>query len=397
MDYPLHAVVAGHICLDIILDMSNFPAGSFQEAFQPGRLIQVGAAGMCTGGPVSNTGLALHRLGIPTQLIGKIGKDAFGEMVLDIVASFDPGLAANFLTDLHASTSYSVIISPPSIDRLILHNPGANHTFNPYDVDYARLAQSDSALFHFGYPPVMRAMYAQDGRGLVELFKKAKNTGMTTSLDMCYPEPASEGGQVAWRTILKATLPYVDIFLPSIDELLLMLHPASFKGLMSRGPLLPQVTPGLLHDLGDELLDMGVCLVMVKLGERGLYLRTAGKTRFEKMGRACPSNLAAWAGRELWAPCFQVQVAGTTGAGDATIAGFLATLLRDRNPEEAITNAVAVGACNVEASDALSGLRSWDETIQRIDSGWERLPLKLDDPDWEWEAGDQLWHRVAND
>ena len=352
---------------------------------------------MYTGGPVSNTGLALHRLGVPTRLIGKVGKDAFGEMVRSIVASFDPGLAAGLLTDPEASTSYSVIVSPPSVDRLILHNPGANHTFNPCDVDYTSLAQTESALFHFGYPPVIRGMYAHHGQGLVELFRLAKNTGVTTSLDMCYPEPASEGGQAGWQAILKATLPHVDIFLPSIEELLLMLHPATFEGLIHQGPVLVQVTPGMLHDLGDELLSMGVCIAVVKLGERGLYLRTAGKSRFERMGRACPSNLPAWIGRELWAPCFRVQVAGTTGSGDTTIAGFLAALLRDRNPEEAVTVAVAVGACNVEAPDALSGLRSWDDTVQRIGSGWDRLSLELDDPDWEWDAGSQLWRKPAND
>ncbi len=51
----------------------------------------------------------------------------------------------------------------------------------------------------------------------------------------------------------------------------------------------------------------------------------------------------------MWAPCFDVEVVGTTGSGDATIAGFLSALLRDASPEEAMTMAVAVGACNVEA------------------------------------------------
>jgi len=65
-------------------------------------------------------------------------------------------------------------------------------------------------------------------------------------------------------------------------------------------------------------------------------------------------------------------VIGTTGAGDATIAGFLAALLRDLPPDEAMNAALAVGACNVEAADALSGIRSWCETLQRINAGWAR-------------------------
>ena len=61
---------------------------------------------------------------------------------------------------------------------------------------------------------------------------------------------------------------------------------------------------------------------------------------------------------------------GTTGAGDATIAGFLTALLRDVPPERALAIAAAVGACNVEAADAVSGVRSWEETLARIDAGW---------------------------
>ena len=80
------------------------------------------------------------------------------------------------------------------------------------------------------------------------------------------------------------------------------------------------------------------------------------------MDRARPTDIAAWADRELWAPCFQADVVGTAGSGDATIAGFLSALLRDMPPEDAVNAAVAVGACNVEAADTLSGVRPWNET-----------------------------------
>ncbi|MGC8782667.1 MAG: PfkB family carbohydrate kinase, partial [Anaerolineae bacterium] len=90
---------------------------------------------------------------------------------------------------------------------------------------------------------------------------------------------------------------------------------------------------------------------------------------------------------------FRVEVAGTTGAGDATIAGFLAALLRGLGPAEAVTAAVAVGACNVEAADALSGLRPWDETMRRVAAGWPRRELRLDATGWRFDAGHGLWMR----
>jgi sugar/nucleoside kinase (ribokinase family) len=68
-----------------------------------------------------------------------------------------------------------------------------------------------------------------------------------------------------------------------------------------------------------------------------------------------------------------VDVVGTTGSGDATIAGFLAALLRDVSPAQAMNIALAVGACNVEAADALSGIRLWGDTLRRITAGWRKV------------------------
>jgi sugar/nucleoside kinase (ribokinase family) len=86
-----------------------------------------------------------------------------------------------------------------------------------------------------------------------------------------------------------------------------------------------------------------------------------------------------------------VNVVGTTGSGDATIAGFISALLRDMCPEEAITAAVAVGACNVEAADALSGIRPWEETMRRVHGGWRRHELRLTTPGWHFAETHQQW------
>ena len=91
------------------------------------------------------------------------------------------------------------------MDRFFLHCPGANDTFSSADVDYDLVAEA--ALFHFGYPPVMRRMYADSGRNLMEVLIKAKTTGVTTSLDMTFPDPSSDGGRVDWQVIYKAGTP----------------------------------------------------------------------------------------------------------------------------------------------------------------------------------------------
>jgi sugar/nucleoside kinase (ribokinase family) len=205
-------------------------------------------------------------------------------------------------------------------------------------------------------------MFADKGVQLTEIFRRVKALGLTTSLDMALPDPDSPAGRADWFAILTNTLPLVDIFLPSLDETLHML------GRNTKPPLSAQ----LLHEVSDELLAMGAKMVGLKLGEHGLYLRTAPADVLQNMGRACPTDPAAWGNYEAWQPCFQVDVVGTTGSGDATIAGFLAAFLRDMSPAEAMTTALAVGACNVEAPDALGGIRSWGETMQRIIAGWSR-------------------------
>ena len=118
-------------------------------------------------------------------------------------------------------------------------------------------------------------------------------------------------------------------------------------------------------------------MVVLKLGGNGLYLRTASASMSAKYGTRTSVLATAWADYENCQPCFQVDVVGTTGAGDATIAGFLAALLRDLPPDKALDAALGVGACCVEFPDALSGIRPWDETLRRIDSGWARSSNRI--------------------
>jgi len=388
-------VVAGHICLDVIPDLSASPREQFEALFLPGRLLEVGQVTFCTGGAVSNTGLALTRLGIETQLMGKVGDDLFGQAVGEVVRSYGPQLADGMVVDRSVSTSYTIIISPPGVDRMFLHCPGANETFSAGDVRYDVVAQA--RLFHFGYPPLMKRMLDGDGAHLMEMFRRVKEMGVTTSLDMVFPDPTSAAGQLDWEAILRTVLPYVDVFLPSVEEILFMVRRQTYEELCQAADgtgFLTLVTPALLSDLGCQFLDMGVKIVGFKLGDRGLYLRTADRPAIESLGKAAPSDPAAWAGKELWAPCFKVNVVGTTGAGDATIAGFLSALLRNTSAEAALTAAVAVGACNVEAADALSGVRPWDETMRRVASDWARRDLHLEAPGWQFDEGHQLWVRV---
>lgn len=383
------AVVAGHICLDVI---PLLVGGAVQ--FIPGHTAEAGPAIFATGGAVSNTGLALHKLGVSTRLMGKVGDDLFGQAILRIVAEYGQELAGGMVVAPGESSSYSIILSLPSADRMFIHAPGCNTTFGANDIRYDAL--SEVRLFHFGYPPLMERMYAGGGSEMVDMFQRIKAMGITTSLDLAMPDPASAAGRADWFAILSATLPYVDVFLPSVEEILLMLRRPVFEQLAAQSKqsrLLDIITPAMIMELGQALLDMGTKIVGIKIGERGLYLRTAHAGALVQMGRGGVADVAAWSERELWAPCFATQVAGTTGSGDATIAGLLMGVLRGMSPTETLAAACAVGACSVEAVDALSGLRSWPETAKRMASGWQRLPLALEQSQagWCWDDAHEIW------
>ncbi len=396
MSDSAEVIVAGHICLDIIPGW-NQTTVELETLLSPGKLIEVGPPVMSTGGVVSNTGLALHRLGVKTRLVGKVGKDLFGEAILEILRGYKPELADGMIACEGESTSYTLVISPPGTDRIFFHSPGANNSFGVQDIGLLDFA--DARLFHFGYPPLMRKMFERGGEELEGVFRTARQRGLTTSLDMAWPDPSSPAGRADWRAILKRVLPFVDVFCPSLDEITYMLDPAGYADSAGTSPTASSPTKSsVLAETAETLLDMGACVVVLKLGEAGLYLRTSpDPDRWTRFGRGAPANQGIWVDRELLAPCFEVRVVGTTGAGDCAVAGFLTALLTGSSPEAAVTAAVAVGACNCEKADATSGIPDFGTVLARISAGWHRLPTRvllgegrryLEDPGvWEGPAG----------
>lgn len=391
------AIAAGHICIDLIPGMERIE-GELGAIFVPGKLTNTGPMAVTTGGSVSNTGLALCRLGVPTALMGKVGTDVLGRAVLDALRQRDPALADGMIVEPDAHSSYTIVINPPNVDRIFLHCPGANDTFGADDVDYDAVARA--RLFHFGYPPIMARMFADGGAELAELLRRVRRTPVTTSLDMAWPDPASPAGKADWIVILQRVLPHVDFFLPSLEEILFMLDRRRFEQMeqaVGQAAIARNADAALLGELSERLLAMGAAAVVFKLGDQGLYMRTTqDESRLRSAGRAAPKDPTAWAGREMVAPCFEVNVVGATGAGDCTIAGFLAALLKGAGPEETMTAATAVGACNVEQADATSGVPHWDVVQRRLAAGWPRRGVEMALPGWRHDESTGLWHAPAD-
>lgn len=365
-------IAAGHICLDIT---PVFPTGKTcrkpEELLIPGKLLRTEAADVHTGGSVANTGLALKLLGNDVTLLGKVGNDDFGRMIAQILKQYGAG---GLVTDPESSTSYSVVLAIPGIDRIFLHHPGANDTFGSEDVPEKSL--EDAVLFHFGYPPIMRRMYENEGEELAAIFRRVKAYGIATSLDLAAVDADTDAGRADWKRILEKVLPDVDFFLPSFEELCFMLEPEKYSRLNEAGgDMTERLDPVKdVEPLLDRLMNMGCKTAVIKCGKAGMVWRTADEQRLRLTGDRLKLDTACWAGKQGIQPCFKADVVrSATGAGDTSIAAFLTAVLEGRNPETCVALAAAEGACAVTSYDALGGLRPLAELEQRIRNGWETI------------------------
>ncbi len=366
-------IAAGHICIDITPVFPGKKVNQLSDILSPGKLLNVGEADVHTGGAVANTGLGMKILGADVSLMGKVGADEFGEMVRNILDKYDAG--NGLLVSKEESTSYSVILAIPGIDRMFLHNCGANNSFRAEDVPVEAL--NEAALFHFGYPPLMKSMYENDGEELIKLMKRAKDCGAATSLDFASIDPNSEAGAADWEKILENVIPYVDFLVPSVEELCYMLDKDRFQEWQERAAG-RDITEILdiekdVKPLADQCMDFGAKVLLIKCGAPGMYYRTADKLTLRGISEKVELDLDKWADKEGFEKSYVPEkILSGTGAGDTSIAAFLTAMLDGYSLEDTMHLAAATGASCVAAYDALSGLKSFEELEAKIKAGWAK-------------------------
>lgn len=365
------AVCAGLVCLDVTPEFPEVPT-ALGDVFAPGRLTNIGNLTLSLGGSVSNTGLAMNRLGVPTCLMTKTGDDWLGDQVGSLLRR-DNVAALRLVRAPGETSSYCVVIAVPGNDRIFLYNPGVADTFAAADMDFEAVGRA--RLMHFGYPTAMRNMFLDGGTELRDIFAAAKRLGVTTSLDTSYP--GAEAREQDWRAIFAAALPFTDIFTPSLEELLLMFDREHFLSLtQDGGDALERFDIDRLPGLAHELFALGAGVVAVKCGTRGYYLAAADSGRLERAGAAfTPRNIAAWAGCEVFSGIFRVdKVISACGAGDTSVAALLASILRGFPPKRAVDTACAVGALCCTALSTTDAIPTLDTVGEKIAAGWEKRP-----------------------
>lgn len=302
------------LCLGILVaDVIGRPIDAIPAA---GALALVPSITPHVGGCAANTGIGLQTLGTTTVIAGKVGDDGFGEFVRAELEKL--GAQTAISVDAATPTSATMVLVQSDAERAFLHCTGANATFEIGDFNASLLDGAD--LLHIAGHGLMPRF---DGAQCAEILRTARAKGVVTSLDTAGAPDEN------WCQNLRTCLPFLDYFVPSLHE---VQH------------LFPDEKAP--ETIATRLLEMGVGVVALKMGERGSFVTDGETSHF-----ALP---------------FRVEAVDATGAGDAFAAGFLAGVLNGLSLEASAQLGNAAGALVVTQVGTIAGYRSLPATLEWI-------------------------------
>ena len=364
-------VVAGYTCVDLTpgFKRNEIPV-SIASLFRPGKLIEIDGLGVSLGGIVPNTGLALKKFGKQVFLNGLIGDDFIGMIAKELFDRY--GVSEGIMTTREAGTAFSIVISPPGVDRIFLESPGCNQILDMECINFDTVSQS--RIFHFGYPPLLQRFYLDEGNRLFELFSAVRGMGTVTSLDFSLPDPESESGKIDWPDVMRRVLPVTDIFVPSLEEVIRIMAPSKYSEIISfsgNGDIINLVPEDLIREIGGVIIGNGVKILLIKAAHRGVYLMTGDVSSInEKPGFNLPEE--QWNFRELWCDSYHADISkviSASGAGDTAAAAFLSAILDGDSPESAMKYAAIAGRNNLYCRDIFTELEGLDHIKKEIMAG----------------------------
>lgn len=116
--------VIGSINLDLIANVGRLP--------RPGETVPGSAFKTAPGGKGANQALAAARAGVPTRMIGAVGRDSFADEALALLR--ESGVDTSHLRQSAAATGTALILVDDKGENIIAVVPGANASVLPGDV-----------------------------------------------------------------------------------------------------------------------------------------------------------------------------------------------------------------------------------------------------------------------
>lgn len=289
MDKRFDILVAGEINPDLILFGDVTPEFGQKEKIVDTATLTIGSSSV-----IFACGAA--RLGLRVSFIGVCGTDLFGHFMLDEMSNHGIDVSA-VRVDITHPTGLSVILNHHG-ERSILTYPGTIRALSATEVTNPVLSQSR----HLHVASYFLQTSLQPG--LPDLFKRARDLGLSTSLDPNW-DPTG-----VWSNF-DQLLRLVDVFLPNENEALALTAEATVM----------QALIALGHDAGTIAIKRGS---MGAMAYHGIQTATV---------EALP-----------------VQVVDTVGAGDSFDAGFIYGWMNGWDLEKSLRLGVICGSLSTRAA-----------------------------------------------
>lgn len=281
-------IVIGELNVDLIL-------GGFKGVLpEMGKEINASEMIMTLGSSTAIMAANLSVLGPKVTFIGRVGKDSFANQIFDNlkekkVDTSNIIQSDEYKTGITVSCAYGdnryAVTYPGAMDHLTIKD------IKPESLREARHMHYSSVFFQKGMKP-----------DLVTLFKMAKDLGLTTSLD-CQWDPYEK-----WDIDLMELLPFVDVFLPNLEELELLTGTDSLQKAINK-------------------ISKVANILVIKDGTNGSHLWKEGKLIHQSIFR-------------------NPDVADAIGAGDSFDAGFISRFIQNKPLSECLEIGSLAGAIN---------------------------------------------------
>jgi len=158
-------VVVGSLNMDLVVRVPRFPA--------PGETLTGSELHTIPGGKGANQAAAASRLGARVSMVGRVGRDAFGDALNRGLQDFSAG-TDHVYRDETTLTGVALISLDGSGQNQIVIIPGANARLDPAHVDAAAPLISSAAILiaELATPPatVLRAFEIAARHGVTTLW-----------------------------------------------------------------------------------------------------------------------------------------------------------------------------------------------------------------------------------
>lgn len=298
-------LVVGELNIDLIFN-------KIKGVLEMGKEILADTMTLTLGSSSAICASNLSSLGLKVAFIGKLGNDILGQFTIDRLKEKGVDTTMVIIED-GLKTGATIALSYDE-ERAMITYQGAMGHMGIDDIDESLFELADHLHFsgYFFQPGFKNSLHS--------LFRKAKNVGMTTSLDVQW-DPSEK-----WDLDLEKVLPWVDVFIPNKIEL-------------------QKLTGQPNLDLAIDSIQNKCKYILIKCGNKG--------------------SIQYFNGKKIKKEAFlNTDVVDAIGAGDSFDAGYISKFVKGKSPEECQEFANLMGAISTTEAGGTTAFKDLDSIME---------------------------------